>query len=55
MLLMPGVYREVFDSLGMDFEKILQPVKLEELYRLYFDDGKKISIYHRQGKDGGTA
>jgi phytoene desaturase len=44
MLLMPGVYKEVFGALGMDFEKILQPVKLDELYRLYFDDGKQISF-----------
>jgi phytoene desaturase len=44
MLLMPGVYKEVFGALGMDFEKLLQPVKLDELYRLYFYDGKQISF-----------
>jgi len=44
MLLMPGVYKEVFGKLGMDFEKILQPVKLDELYRLYFDNGSQISF-----------
>lgn len=44
MLLMPGVYKEVFGALGMDFEKVLQPIELDELYRLYFDDGKTISF-----------
>jgi len=44
MLLMPGVYREVFESLGIDFEQALRPEPLPELYRLYFDDGKKISF-----------
>jgi phytoene desaturase len=44
MLLMPGVYKEVFGALGIDFEKVLEPVKLDELYRLYFDDGKQISF-----------
>jgi phytoene desaturase len=50
MLLMPGVYREVFGSLGMDFDKVLQPVELDELYRLYFDDGKQISFSTNPGK-----
>ena len=46
MLLMPGVYKEVFGALvELDFEKkILQPVKLGELYRLYFYYGKQISF-----------
>ncbi len=44
MLLMPGVYREVFKSIGIDFDKTLEPKPLDELYKLYFDDGKKISF-----------
>ena len=44
MLLMPGVYREVFKSIGIDFDKALEPKPLDELYKLYFDDGKKISF-----------
>jgi phytoene desaturase len=44
MLLMPGVYKEVFGLLGIDFEKVLEPIQLEDLYRLYFDDGKQISF-----------
>jgi phytoene desaturase len=44
MLLMPGVYREVFETLGIDFDKTLEPEPLHELYKLYFDDGKKLSF-----------
>jgi len=42
MLLMPGVYREVFDSLGLDFDVLLRVKQLEYLYKLYFDDGEEI-------------
>lgn len=44
MLLMPGVYRQVFNCIGIDFDRELQPEPLDELYRLYFDDGKQISF-----------
>jgi phytoene desaturase len=42
MLLMPGVYREVFESLGLDFDSSLKVKQLEDLYKLYFDDGEEI-------------
>jgi phytoene desaturase len=42
MLLMPGVYREVFDCLGLNFDDLLEVKPLEDLYKLYFDDGKEI-------------
>lgn len=42
MLLMPGVYREIFDSVGIDFDKALEVKPLDNLYKLYFDDGKEI-------------
>jgi len=42
MLLMPGVYREVFESLGLNFDELLELKPLEDLYKLYFDDGKEI-------------
>jgi phytoene desaturase len=42
MLLMPGVYREIFKSLGIDFDKTLEVKPLDDLYKLYFDDGKEI-------------
>jgi phytoene desaturase len=42
MLLMPGVYREVFESLGLNFDELLEIKPLEDLYKLYFDDGNEI-------------
>jgi phytoene desaturase len=42
MLLMPGVYREVFESLGLDLDEALKIKPLEDLYKLYFDDGKEV-------------
>jgi phytoene desaturase len=44
MLLMPEIYREVFNSLGMDFGKNGDLRKLDTLYKIYFDDGKTISF-----------
>ena len=42
MLLMPGVYREVFKSLDLDFDELLEIKPLEDLYKLYFDDDEEI-------------
>jgi phytoene desaturase len=42
MLLMPGVYREVFESLGLSFDELLEIKPLDDLYKLYFDDGEVI-------------
>jgi phytoene desaturase len=42
MLLMPGVYREVFSNLGLSFDELLEVKPLKDLYKLYFDDGKEI-------------
>ena len=42
MLLMPGVYREVFESLGLNFDELLEIKQLDDLYKLYFDDGEEI-------------
>ncbi|MFN8210554.1 MAG: phytoene desaturase family protein [Bacteroidales bacterium] len=44
MLLMPNVYRQVFDAAGIDFDSTLRAVPLHELYRLYFDDGSQLSF-----------
>jgi phytoene desaturase len=44
MLLMPGVYREVFGSLGLNFDELLEIKPLEDLYKLYFDDGAEIAF-----------
>jgi phytoene desaturase len=38
MLLMPGVYHEIFNSLGISLEENKDIVQLEDLYRIYFDD-----------------
>jgi phytoene desaturase len=42
MLLMPGVYREVFQSLGLNLDELLEMKPLKDLYKLYFDDGEEI-------------
>ena len=42
MLLMPGIYRDVFNSLGIEFGKNGEISHLETLYRIYFDDGEMI-------------
>jgi phytoene desaturase len=42
MLLMPGVYREVFESIGLNLDELLEIKPLEDLYKLYFDDGEEI-------------
>ncbi len=44
MLLMPGIYSEVFESLGIEFGKNSDIKRLDTLYKLYFDDGKTISF-----------
>jgi phytoene desaturase len=40
MLLMPDIYRSVFESLGLDFEGSLSLKPLENLYNIYFDDNQ---------------
>jgi phytoene desaturase len=55
MLLMPGVYREVFESLGLNFDELLEIKPLEDLYKLYFDDGKEIVFSTDRKKNDGTA
>ncbi len=44
MLMMPGVYRSVFKSLGLELDKSLSTIPLDELYRIYFDDGRVLSF-----------
>lgn len=44
MLLMPGVYREIFGTLGIDFDKALGIKPLDELYKIYFDNGEEITF-----------
>ncbi len=42
MLLMPGVYRDVFRDFDLDLDEALEVKELGQLYRLCFDDGSHI-------------
>ena len=44
MLLMPEVYQDVFESLGIRLEKGTDIVPLKDMYRIYYDDGSTISF-----------
>ena len=44
MFMMPGIYREVFRSLGIDPEKILSLKPLDDLYKIYFDNGNTLTF-----------
>lgn len=44
MLLMPGIYRSVFKSLGLEFEEHVPVKPLDELYKIYFDNGQALSF-----------
>ncbi|HLF33150.1 MAG TPA: phytoene desaturase family protein [Cyclobacteriaceae bacterium] len=44
ILLMPGLYRQVFGSLGVDFDRSLEAMPVDTLYKLFFDDGTHIEI-----------
>ena len=44
MLLMPDIYRSVFKSVGLDMEQALSVTRLEDLYRICFDDGQVLSF-----------
>ncbi len=44
MLLMPGVYRQVFGELGISLEEGKDIVPMEDLYTIWFDNGEKIDF-----------
>lgn len=44
MLLMPGIYQEVFADLGLKLEIGKDIFPLEDLYKVYFDDGSHIAF-----------
>jgi phytoene desaturase len=50
MLLMPGIYKDVFKSLGLEFGKNGDITHLETLYRIYYDDGEIIAFSSDQKK-----
>jgi len=44
MLMMPGIYHEVFDSLGIALEEGKDIVPLKDLYTIYFDDCSQLAF-----------
>lgn len=44
MLMMPGIYREIFDSLGIPLFEDNDIKPLEDLYNIYFDNNEVISL-----------
>jgi phytoene dehydrogenase-like protein len=44
MLLMPGIYHSIFDSLGIPLVEGRDIVPLKNLYKIYFDDGNEIAF-----------
>lgn len=44
MLLMPGIYRQVFGELGITLEEGKDIVPLDDLYTIWFDNGEKIDF-----------
>jgi phytoene desaturase len=50
MLMMPGIYREIFDSLGIPLFENNDITPLEDLYNIYFDDNEVITFTPDQDK-----
>jgi phytoene desaturase len=50
MLVMPGIYKEVFSSLGIPLFENSDIKPLEDLYRIYFDDNEVITFSTDQNK-----
>ena len=44
MLMMPGIYRDVFSSLGINLEEGNDIFPLKDLYKIHFDDGSSLSF-----------
>ena len=50
MLMMPGIYREVFSSLGIPLFENNDITPLEDLYKIYFDNNEVITFSPNTGK-----
>jgi phytoene desaturase len=50
MLMMPGIYREVFDSLGIPLFENNEVKPLEDLYKIYFDNNEVITFSPDENK-----
>jgi phytoene desaturase len=44
MLMMPGIYRDIFSSLDIKLEENADIFPLNELYKIHFDDGSSLSF-----------
>jgi phytoene desaturase len=44
MLLMPGIYKEIFNSLGIPLFETNEIKPLEDLYKIYYDDNEVITF-----------
>jgi phytoene desaturase len=50
MLIMPGIYREIFGSLGIPLFENNDIIPLEDLYRIYFDNNDVIAFSRDENK-----
>ena len=50
MIMMPGIYKEIFSSLGIPFLQNNDIKPLEDLYRIYFDDNEFITFSTDENK-----
>jgi phytoene desaturase len=50
ILLMPSLYRQVFEALGLDLDKDLETMSLEPVYKLFFGDGSSLEFSRDQEK-----
>ena len=44
ILLMPSIYREVFRTLGLNFDECFDLKDLSSIYKLYFGNGERLVI-----------
>lgn len=50
ILLMPSLYRMVFDALGMDLDRELETTSLEPVYKLFFSNGPNFIFTRNEEK-----
>jgi phytoene desaturase len=44
ILMMPSIYRNVFESMGLNFDECFELKKLDTVYKIYFRNGLKLSF-----------
>jgi len=50
MLLMPGIYKEIFKSLGIPLFETNEIKPLEDLYKIYYDDNEVITFTSEESR-----